>query len=45
MEGRYQELCFRHDEFVLLDILVETSGRLLDRRAWSSREFVCKTLG
>lgn len=45
VEGRYQELCFRHDEFVLLDILVETSGRLLDRRAWSSREFVCKTLG
>ena len=43
--GRHQEFCFRHDEFVLLDILVETSGRLLDRWALSSGEFVCETLG
>lgn len=43
--SKYQEFCFGHDEFVLLDILVETSGRLLDRWAWSSGEFVCKTLG
>ena len=45
MGGRYQEFCFGHDEFVLLDILVETSGRLLDRWALSSGEFVCQTLG
>ena len=40
-----QEFCFRYAEFVLLDILVETSGRLLDRWVWSSEEFVYKTLG
>ena len=31
MGSKYQEFCFGHDEFVLLDILVETSGRLYVR--------------
>lgn len=37
-----EEFCFGHAEFVLLDILVETSGRLLDRWVWSSEVFLIR---
>lgn len=43
-EGRDEEF-FGHAEFLLLDILVEMSGRLLYRWVWSSWEFVYKILG